>query len=153
MDDQFFMYGEETDWCYRFKQANWKVMFVPHSQIMHLGGCSTKQNKRRMVLQLRASILLFFKKHQTRLSYTLACLLTSLFFISRLPYWVARAVFSGTMQKTNRQTASAYGSGAIRALRGWQALCSGDDLSNESVGEPGYVSQTVNDKGKARAPL
>ncbi len=27
MDEQFFMYGEETDWCYRFKQAGWKVMF------------------------------------------------------------------------------------------------------------------------------
>ena len=29
MDERFFMYGEETDWCYRFKQAGWKVMFTP----------------------------------------------------------------------------------------------------------------------------
>ncbi len=29
LDEYFFMYGEETDWCYRFKQAGWKVIFTP----------------------------------------------------------------------------------------------------------------------------
>ena len=43
MDEQFFMYGEETDWCYRFRKKGWKVMFAPIGQIIHFGGQSTAQ--------------------------------------------------------------------------------------------------------------
>ena len=29
MDEQFFMYSEEVDWCYRFKKADWQIYYVP----------------------------------------------------------------------------------------------------------------------------
>jgi len=123
MDTRFFMYAEETDWCYRFKQADWKIMFTPVGEIIHAGGCSAKQMKPKMVLQLRASVLLFFKKHRTRLSYRVACLFMSLFFLLRIPYWLERAVSSHGTQKLGWQMARAYGVGAFKALFGWQALC------------------------------
>lgn len=123
MDEQFFMYGEEGDWCYRFKQANWKVMFAPVGEIIHLRGRSSEQAKPKMVLQLRASVLLFFKKHRRRLSYRLACLLISLFFLFRIPYWLGRAIFIHSARNLNWQMASAYSAGAFKALFGWQALC------------------------------
>jgi len=80
MDEQFFMYGEETDWCYRFKKNGWKVTFTPTGQIIHLGGASSRQDESRMRLQLSASILLFFRKHTSWVRYAFACLLTALFF-------------------------------------------------------------------------
>ena len=40
MDSGFFMYAEETDWCYRFKSKGWKNRFTPDAEIVHLGGAS-----------------------------------------------------------------------------------------------------------------
>lgn len=90
MDERFFVYGEETDWCYRFKQAGWKVMFTPDVEIIHLGGQSSKQVVSKMVLQLRGSLLLFFMKHRSRYEYRLACFLVLLFFIVRIPVWLIK---------------------------------------------------------------
>lgn len=39
-DEDFFMFSEETDWCYRFRQAGWKVFFFPGAEVVHVGGGS-----------------------------------------------------------------------------------------------------------------
>ncbi len=122
MDESYFMYGEETDWCYRFKQAGWKVMFSPDAEIIHLGGSSSKQMKPEMTLQLWASILFFLKKHKSTLSYYLACLLVALFFLLRVPFKLVSAVFSKNGEYSYWQTAKTYVVGAVKALFGWQAL-------------------------------
>ena len=122
MDERFFVYGEETDWCYRFKQAGWKVMFTPCAEIIHVGGGSSKQMKPEMVLQLRASILFFFKKHRGRLAYRLACLLVASFFFFRTFFWLVSAVFSGSTRRSCLATANTYAAGASKAIFGWRAL-------------------------------
>lgn len=35
LDEQFFMYGEDIDWCYRIKQAGFRIMFNPESKVLH----------------------------------------------------------------------------------------------------------------------
>ena len=122
MDERFFMYGEETDWCYRFRQAGWKILFTPNPEVVHVGGASTKQMKPEMVLQKRASILLFLKKHKRRVSYGLACLLVASFFLLRIPYWLARAAFSTDTKRSDLQTATTYATGAVGALFGCRGL-------------------------------
>jgi GT2 family glycosyltransferase len=99
MDEQFFMYGEETDWCYRFMQAGWKNMFTPNAQIIHLGGQSTEQVKKAMTIQKRKSVLQFIKKHNSTHAYRSACVLTILFFAVRLPVWLVIGLF-----KTGRRS-------------------------------------------------
>jgi GT2 family glycosyltransferase len=42
LDENFFMYCEETEWCYRFRKAGWLTLLVPSVQIIHLGGQSSK---------------------------------------------------------------------------------------------------------------
>jgi N-acetylglucosaminyl-diphospho-decaprenol L-rhamnosyltransferase len=39
-DEAFFMFSEETDWLYRFRQAGWKVFFYPGAEVVHVGGAS-----------------------------------------------------------------------------------------------------------------
>jgi GT2 family glycosyltransferase len=39
-DESFFLFSEETDWCYRFRQAGWKVLFYPGAEVVHVGGAS-----------------------------------------------------------------------------------------------------------------
>jgi GT2 family glycosyltransferase len=77
MDEGYFMYGEEADWCYRFWKAGWKCRFTPRARIMHLegGGKSTQRSagvSAQMYVQLQKSILRFHRKNRGALSYALA---------------------------------------------------------------------------------
>ncbi len=63
LDEQFFMYTEEVDLCYRLFQANWKNAWIPESVVTHFGGQSTRQNKTVMFLQLYQTKIQFFRKH------------------------------------------------------------------------------------------
>jgi N-acetylglucosaminyl-diphospho-decaprenol L-rhamnosyltransferase len=63
MDEAYWMYSEETDWCYRIKQAGWRIVYLPTATVTHLGGASTSQRKPEMVAQLNKSKIRFFAKH------------------------------------------------------------------------------------------
>jgi N-acetylglucosaminyl-diphospho-decaprenol L-rhamnosyltransferase len=43
-DERYFMFSEETDWCYRFREAGWKVWFFPGAEAVHVGGATTHLN-------------------------------------------------------------------------------------------------------------
>src|SRR5205085_7112066 len=40
LDEDFFLFSEETDWHYRFVQAGWQVLFTPDTEAVHVGGAS-----------------------------------------------------------------------------------------------------------------
>jgi len=63
MDTQFFMYAEETDWCFRARQAGWKIYFYPDAEIIHYGGGSTKQNFVPMFIEAHKSHHKFIRKY------------------------------------------------------------------------------------------
>ena len=118
MDEHFFMYGEETDWCYRFRQKGWKVMFAPVGEIIHFGGQSTAQQPVAMIVQLRLSILKFMKKHYSRPVYLIARLLVALFFAVRLPVWMVKALIRPAARNEAAIKMKAYSAGAVSALFG-----------------------------------
>lgn len=68
MDETFFMYSEEVDWCYRFKQAGSSVYFYPAVTCVHLWGGSSKAVKVESLLRLYRARVQFFRKHYGRLS-------------------------------------------------------------------------------------
>src|SRR5262249_15793372 len=39
-DEDFFLYGEEMEWCYRIRAAGWKTAYLPHPTVRHIGGAS-----------------------------------------------------------------------------------------------------------------
>jgi GT2 family glycosyltransferase len=47
LDERFFMYGEELDWCLRTKKAGWTVMYYPDAEIIHYKGECSKSNSRK----------------------------------------------------------------------------------------------------------
>lgn len=67
-DEEFFMYSEEIDLCYRLRQAGWSLQWVPQARVVHYGGQSTRQVASEMFLQLYRSKLRFFRKHYGSLS-------------------------------------------------------------------------------------
>ncbi len=63
MDESFFMYSEETDWCFRLKQAGMEVWVEPAAEIVHIGGQSSSQASAESARQLRRSKSIYFGKH------------------------------------------------------------------------------------------
>lgn len=115
MDDRFFMYAEETDWCYRFKQAGWKVLFTPEAEIIHYGGQSSRNAKPEMLIELRLSLLKFIRKHQGRVQHAIASALVLLFAAIRLPAWLFIQAFSSGHKAHAAIKVKAY-AGCIRRI-------------------------------------
>jgi GT2 family glycosyltransferase len=63
LDERFFMYGEELDWCLRAKKKGWKVMYCPDAEIIHYKGECSKFNHRKAAFEFYRSMYLFHKKH------------------------------------------------------------------------------------------
>lgn len=63
MDESFFIYCEEIDWCIRIKKACWHIFCVPQARIIHYGGQSAQQSAPAMFVELHKSRLLLFRKH------------------------------------------------------------------------------------------
>jgi GT2 family glycosyltransferase len=63
LDEQFFMYGEDIDWCYRFRAAGWQVVFSPDASALHYGAASSGQAPTRFYVEMRRANLQYFRKH------------------------------------------------------------------------------------------
>jgi GT2 family glycosyltransferase len=63
-DEDFFMFSEETDWLYRFRQAGWKVLFTPDAEFVHVGGATTRQNWGPMFREQVRGHVRFLAKHR-----------------------------------------------------------------------------------------
>jgi N-acetylglucosaminyl-diphospho-decaprenol L-rhamnosyltransferase len=98
-DEDFFMFSEETDWCYRFRQAGWKVLFTPDAEFVHVGGATTRQNWGPMFQEQLRGHLRFLAKHRGRreAERARALLLASLRLRGRL--------FPGARGRTYREAA------------------------------------------------
>jgi GT2 family glycosyltransferase len=61
LDEDYFLFSEETDWCYRFHRAGWQVLFFPGAECVHVGGAS---HGGRLYRENLRGHLLFFWKHR-----------------------------------------------------------------------------------------
>lgn len=63
LDEDFFMYWEDADWCYRIKAAGWKIYYVPGAQIIHLEGASSNGKDNKLIIEFHKSVFLYYRKH------------------------------------------------------------------------------------------
>lgn len=69
LDPEFFMYYEDVDWCYRAREAGWRVVTLPELTIRHdLGGSSAQVPKREIARRAASSRVRFYRKHYSPLS-------------------------------------------------------------------------------------
>lgn len=61
-DEQFFMYGEDLDLCWRIKESGFKVWYHPEIQIIHLKGTSSAKRVLQSRIAFYEAMILFFKK-------------------------------------------------------------------------------------------
>lgn len=63
LDEAFFMYGEDLDWCYRIKAAGWKIIYFPEATIIHLKGGSGGRKSSKSIYEFHQSMRTFYDKH------------------------------------------------------------------------------------------
>lgn len=63
-DPDFFMYGEEMDWCRRIRDEGWTVAFLPGPPVVHLGGASSEPMAGPMFVENLKGRLRFLRKHR-----------------------------------------------------------------------------------------
>lgn len=68
LDEMFFIYAEDMDWCKRFWSAGWRVVFYPDAQSVHYGGGSSANDPLRFSLEQSRANLQYWRKHHGRAS-------------------------------------------------------------------------------------
>ncbi len=63
LDEAFFLYGEDLDWCFRMRQSGWKIHYFPGTQIVHFKGESAKQSGFDNLRLFYQAMGLFVRKH------------------------------------------------------------------------------------------
>jgi GT2 family glycosyltransferase len=99
LDERFFMYAEEVDWCLRFKQAGWQVLFLPEARALHHGGASFSLLSEPKRVQLYWSKWLYFRKHRGRLAAATFRLTIVAAFSVKLLVWLGPCLLARLRQR------------------------------------------------------
>lgn len=121
MDEYFFVYGDDIDWCYRFEQSGWHVMYTPDAQIIHYGGQTTKVMINPFTLQQYGAQLQYFRKWHPKQLFA-ARVLISVYFFLRLPAMTILALSSRKDRRKFLLRAKIYLKGAFFSLVDWPHL-------------------------------
>ena len=63
LDEGFFMYGEDIDWCRRFHRCGWRVIYCAEAEAIHVGGASSANAPLRFARELVRANLRYWRKH------------------------------------------------------------------------------------------
>lgn len=63
LDEEFFMYGEDLDLCYRIRQRGWRVVYYPAVTVLHVKGASSRRASRRAIGAFYDAMRIFHDKH------------------------------------------------------------------------------------------
>jgi GT2 family glycosyltransferase len=90
-DENFTMFFNDVDLCYRIKKVGWKIFFFPDAQVVHQKGASTGKAKRKMIWLSHLAFYKFFRKYKTGWLNRLLLLLFSIpLFVSALPRMILK---------------------------------------------------------------
>ncbi len=63
MDEGFFMFNEDVDWCRRMKQAGWTVACAPEARAVHEVGASKRRVTPKVIVERHRGMIHYFHKH------------------------------------------------------------------------------------------
>ncbi|MBB6698270.1 glycosyltransferase family 2 protein [Clostridium algidicarnis] len=63
LDETFFMYGEDIDWCYRIKSHGFKIVYYPKVEILHYKKASSAKKRTKTIYEFNRAMIVFYNKH------------------------------------------------------------------------------------------
>jgi len=106
-DESFFLFSEEVDWAYRFRQAGWRSLFYPDAGATHVYGAS---HEGRLFVEIQRGHLRFLAKHRGAAYAERARTLL------RLSLRLRGRLFRGERGRMYREAAQWLGSGSVADL-------------------------------------
>ena len=89
LDEDFFFYGEDQEWCARIKRAGWSIVYYPEAAITHVHGASSEKAATPNLMMRKASLLAFRKRRGPWYAWCANVIMT-LGELLRLPFYVLR---------------------------------------------------------------
>lgn len=93
LDESFFFYGEDIDWCLRCWKNGWKVMFYPGAEAIHYCGGSSGNDRVRFAVAQQTARLQLWSKHRSRIAVAALIALLAWQCFSRLVVAIALTTF------------------------------------------------------------
>ena len=93
LDEEYFMYFEETDWCYRVHKAGKRILYSPTSIIKHYGGGEFAHYDEHKIINYHKSLLLFYRKHYSYSKILVVRYILIIRSMIRLCVWSLMVVF------------------------------------------------------------
>lgn len=87
LDEDYFFFGEEADWCLRIKKSGWKVRFSPVGEIIHHGSVSAKKLQYKRDMLLTNGLIRFHVKNYGNFSAGITWLILFVFNLTRAVLW------------------------------------------------------------------
>jgi GT2 family glycosyltransferase len=91
LDEAFFIYGEDMDWCRRFHEAGWRRTFLASAHAIHYGGGSSRNAPVRFFLEKQKADLQYWRKHHSAAGAAAYLALSMLHMALRIAGYAARA--------------------------------------------------------------
>jgi GT2 family glycosyltransferase len=63
LDERFFFYAEDKDWCRRIRNSGWKIIYFPEAKAVHYGGSSSSAAPVKFYIELHKANLKYWRKH------------------------------------------------------------------------------------------
>jgi N-acetylglucosaminyl-diphospho-decaprenol L-rhamnosyltransferase len=114
MDEGYFMYSEELDWCRRIADAGWRTVYFPEAKIVHHVGRSSEQALTARHINFQQAKLRYFRKYHGRVAAVILRLFLLTIYLWQLGLEVMKGVL-GHRRQLRWQRVKAY----------WQVLRSG----------------------------
>lgn len=102
LDEDFFFFGEETDWCLRMRKAGWRLMFAPVGEITHHGGGSVRRLNHKRDIMLTGAKVRLHRKHGGMAPAAICWLIGMAFNTSRAVFWSLRGAVAASESARSR---------------------------------------------------
>ncbi|MBF8250051.1 MAG: hypothetical protein HW400_652 [Candidatus Levybacteria bacterium] len=99
LDERFFIYSEDIDYCYRAIKAGWSVYYFPKIKIKHMHGGTTQQFKFKYLLNFHKGMFLYYNKHFARKNLFLVNYLIYSGILLRLAFFTVIGLLSEAKSK------------------------------------------------------
>jgi GT2 family glycosyltransferase len=136
LDENFFMYLEDIDYCLRLRRDGWKLYYLPAATVVHLAGQSSGGRMRRFGVPAYQSLFYFYGKHHSRAKVAMARVLV---LVASCSHWAWNALrgslSSDSVYRRNREDARRV----IRLCLSWRYSASRTFSAARAETRPGAM--------------